>query len=99
MAFKLAKVLGNSHATHESGLALYCSRSLPALASLASPAPSLEEEGSGALPVHELFFSPGFLGNMNIHEIRRAVPQLNALPKPHACLAVRGSVATYTTRS
>ena len=27
----------------------------PSYASLASPAPSLEEEGSGALPVHELF--------------------------------------------
>ena len=40
--------------------------------SLTSSAPSLEEERSGALPVHELFFSPGFLGNMNIHEIQRA---------------------------
>ena len=40
--------------------------------SLASPAPSLEEEGSGALPVHELFFAPRFLGNKNIHEIQLA---------------------------
>ena len=47
-------------------------RSIRVHSNLASPAPSLEEEGSGALSVHELFFSPGFLGNMNIHDIRRA---------------------------
>ena len=29
---QLAKVLGNSHVTHGSGLQLYCSRPLPALA-------------------------------------------------------------------
>ena len=71
--------------------------------SLALPAPSLEEEGSGTLSVHELFFSPGFLGNMNIHEIRRACTATDtyiyALSKPHACLAVRGLLATYTARS
>ena len=39
--------------------------------SFVSPAPSLAEEGSGALPVHELFFSPGFLGNINIHEVQQ----------------------------
>ena len=39
-------------------------------ASLAAPAPSLAEEGSGALPLLELFFPPEILGNMNMQILR-----------------------------
>ena len=62
--------------------------------SFVSPAPSLAEEGSGALPVHvhELFFSPGFLGNINIHEIQYRNWHMYALSNLHA---VHGSLYNY----